>query len=177
MSSPPGPTLPIAELTTPTGATLGLTHCPGRSGGPYGQRDLAIDIARIEAWGARVVVSLNESDEFPRLGVPNFTTAMADRSFRWCHVPVADFGTPSLQSRAAWNAVRADIEVALQRGERVLIHCAAGLGRTGTIAAKLLADLGVPPDQAIAQVRHVRPGAVETEAQKDFVRSGPPLLD
>ena len=35
----------------------------------------------------------------------------------------------------------------------VLVHCRGGLGRAGTIAARLLIELGMEPTKAIASVR------------------------
>ena len=44
-----------------------------------------------------------------------------------------------------------------------------GLGRSGMIAARLLVELGEEPRAAIQRVRQVRPGAIETAAQEDYV--------
>jgi ADP-ribosyl-[dinitrogen reductase] hydrolase len=44
-----------------------------------------------------------------------------------------------------------------------------GLGRAGTTASRLLVELGWSPDDAIRAVRKVRPGALETDEQEDFV--------
>jgi protein-tyrosine phosphatase len=52
----------------------------------------------------------------------------------------------------------------------VLVHCAAGLGRTGTLAALLLVEGGLEPEAAIARVRQARPGTLETADQEAFVR-------
>lgn len=52
-----------------------------------------------------------------------------------------------------------------------MIHCLGGLGRSGTIAARLLVELGVVPDEAINIVRKARPGAIENNAQETHVRS------
>ena len=43
------------------------------------------------------------------------------------------------------------------------------------IAARLMIELGVPPDQAVAQARQARPGAIETAAQLKDVLSRKPL--
>lgn len=51
----------------------------------------------------------------------------------------------------------------------MLVHCRGGLGRAGTIAARLLVELGMQPTEAIAGVRAVRPGAIETSDQEKFV--------
>lgn len=52
----------------------------------------------------------------------------------------------------------------------MLVHCKGGLGRAGMIAARLLVELGMPPDTAIRQVRLARRGAIETPAQLAVVR-------
>ena len=52
----------------------------------------------------------------------------------------------------------------------MLIHCRGGLGRAGTIAARLLVELGMRPDEAVRRVRDARgPGAIETPAQEAHV--------
>ena len=50
-----------------------------------------------------------------------------------------------------------------------MVHCRGGLGRAGTIAARLLVECGWPAAKAIAAVREVRPGAIETRAQEKYV--------
>ena len=57
----------------------------------------------------------------------------------------------------------------LAAGERVLVHCKGGLGRTGLVAARLLVEFGVAPADAVARVRAARPGAIETERQLAYV--------
>jgi protein-tyrosine phosphatase len=174
--SRPDHTLPITVINVPGGARLGLSHCPGRCGGTYGQRDLLADLASIEDFGADVLLTLVEAHEFDRLGVPAFAEAARRRSFRWHHVPIPDFGTPAAAAWTAWGPARGDVRRVIDGGGRLALHCAAGLGRTGTIAAKLLSERGLTPDEAIAEVRLRRRGTIETPAQVDFVLHGPRLL-
>ncbi len=42
---------------------------------------------------------------------------------------------------------------ALERGDAVLLHCAAGMGRTGSTAACVLKALGLHRDDALQRVR------------------------
>jgi hypothetical protein len=57
-------------------------------------------------------------------------------------------------------------------GENILIHCKGGLGRAGMISGRLLVELGESPYEAIAKVRAARPGAIDTAAQENWVKSG-----
>jgi ADP-ribosyl-[dinitrogen reductase] hydrolase len=59
----------------------------------------------------------------------------------------------------------------MRDGFDVLVHCKGGLGRAGTIAARLLVELGTDPDVAIRQVRKVRPYSIETAEQAAHVRA------
>ena len=59
----------------------------------------------------------------------------------------------------------------LRRRLDVLVHCRGGLGRAGTIAARLLIELGVEPAKAIEDVRAVRPGSDRnTTIKQTFVK-------
>jgi ADP-ribosyl-[dinitrogen reductase] hydrolase len=152
-----------------------MMNCPGRCSGGWA-RDLSSDLAAIQDWRADILLTLIEDHEFIGLGVPDFADHARSQTLTWFHLPIADFSVPDATSLAVWQRIGQDVLGKLNGGGRVAIHCAAGLGRTGTIAAKLLVALGSAPDAAIAAVRHARPGTIETTAQEAFVRSGPSLL-
>jgi hypothetical protein len=57
---------------------------------------------------------------------------------------------------------------ALRGGRDVLVHCRGGLGRAGTIGARLLIELGMEPVAAVEKVRSARPGAIQTRQQEDY---------
>ena len=88
---------------------------------------------------------------------------------RWFHLPVADGSTPGAEFERRWEVNGEDIRTLLRDGRDVVVHCRGGLGRAGTIGARLLVELGMEPAQAMRQVRAVRPGAIETSAQERYV--------
>ena len=58
----------------------------------------------------------------------------------------------------------------LRRGEQLIVHCAAGIGRSGTTAVAVLMLLGVEKGDALATVAGHRPMAgPEVGAQRQFI--------
>ena len=82
------------------------------------------------------------------------------------HEPIEDFSVPTL---AQAQRLVGELELGLRQGERLAIHCWAGLGRSGTIAACWQVGRGMKPRDAIALVRWIRPGAIQNRAQEQFV--------
>lgn len=99
---------------------------------------------------------------------PGYFEAIRGGGLPWRDDPleVPDFGVP--HDREAWLDKVREIAGALRAGERVLVHCGAGIGRTGTFAICVLVALGVDPSEARTIVARVgsRP---ETDAQRDLV--------
>ena len=154
---------------------IGITFCPGKKGesltGPNWDRSMEADLQRVSLWGATHVVTLIEDFEFEMLQVPELGNAVASRSMCWHHLPIVDGQPPDQRFLDAWPASVTSLVNALKSGQRILVHCRGGLGRAGTVASILLAELGVPPRDAIEQVRLARPGAIETDDQERFIEA------
>ena len=88
----------------------------------------------------------------------------------YLHLPIPDLGVPGREWEANWEAIGPALLDCLQQGQAVLLHCKGGLGRTGTVAARLLVEMGHPPEEAIAAVRKARQGAIENPLQENYVR-------
>jgi ADP-ribosyl-[dinitrogen reductase] hydrolase len=166
--------LQIAEIRPAPGmGKVGFTLCPGKvqSWGLSGswKRDLAIDLDAIESWNASAVVTLVDQNELERLGVPGLGEAVRDRHIDWVHLPIRDRDVPDAVFEEDWIETGERLRDRLRSGFNILVHCMGGLGRAGTIASRLLVELGWTPGEAILEIRRVRPGAIETDDQDDFV--------
>lgn len=84
---------------------------------------------------------------------------------RW--FPVPDLHAPE---PAAVAPLLEDIGARLEAGEGVLVHCGAGIGRAGTVAAGVLVSMGVPLARALETVASYRPLAgPEAGAQRQLL--------
>ncbi len=172
--------LQIAEITVGRyDGRIGITFAPGKKQ-PYGltgphDRDLGIDLDAVAAWGAGAVLTLMEDYELASRKIAGIGAAVQARHMEWHHAPIVDMAVPGPAFEAAWPALSARLRGLTARGGRVLVHCRGGLGRAGMIAARLLVEDGMDPAAAIAAVRAVRPGAIETRAQERWVEAGQPI--
>jgi atypical dual specificity phosphatase len=126
---------------------------------PGARRALDEDLAFLEEQGLDLLVSLTEEGTDP--------VAAARRGIDVLHLPVKDFTAPTmLQLREFVVAANA----AIAAGKQVGVHCGAGKGRTGTFLSTFFVDQGMTADEAIAHVRSLRPGSVETATQVEVIR-------
>ena len=125
-------------------------------------------VAALAECGCETVVCLCESfefeDRYPDYAAWLDSSVGADRSVWW---PVPDLHAPPLESA---RSLVAEIARRLDAGEGVLVHCGAGMGRAGTIAAAVLMHYGLTLDQALEAVGTARPGAgPEAGVQKELL--------
>ncbi|NJC05771.1 ADP-ribosyl-[dinitrogen reductase] hydrolase [Sphingomonas kaistensis] len=174
--------LQIAEISAGPGlGRVGITFCPGKRqvsafSGRW-DRDLSIDVDAIASWGAAAVLTLVEDHELTSLGVEKLGAEVRARHMTWFHLPIPDVTAPSASFERIWQVHGEGIRHLIRSGFDVLVHCKGGLGRAGTVAARLLVELGWRPDDAILEVRRVRPGAIETSAQEEHVLKSEKILE
>jgi atypical dual specificity phosphatase len=116
------------------------------------------DFSWLRGQGIEVLVSLTEDP--PRKDWSDSAGLLV------FHEPLEDMAAPSQEQLE--RAVSA-VSRATERGMGVAVHCEAGRGRTGVVVASYLVTKGFTASNAIARVRRLRTGSVETEEQEQAV--------
>jgi len=133
---------------------------------PEGPAEANVD--RLAAAGIAALVSLLPVAEARSLGLDIGTLGRVctGLGIRFEHAPLPDFAVPDAAFERDWRGLAPALRRLLAEGRGVAFHCRAGLGRSGTMAARLLIELGLRPEEAIARIRAARPGAIETAEQE-----------
>ena len=172
---------------------LGLAMAPGRcepagesagdpAGDPCGgvaanagarrrwQRDLHADLRRLRhVHRCDVLVSILSDDELAWLGIADIAEAVAVHGIEHRRLQVRDGTAPAPEQEDEVLALVDDLRERLHAGRTVVLHCRAGQGRSGMLAALLVASLWELPADAIARVRRAQPRAVATVQQEHYV--------
>jgi len=154
----------IDEIPLPPsadGATGRLWLCGKHRVGPAPEAALR-DVA------ATTVVCLSERHELAERYPAYVAWLEEHEGGRAMWRPVPDLSVPDA---GTFVALVREVEERLRAGERVIVHCGAGKGRAGTLAAALVVRRGVTLDDALAHVAAHRPMAgPERGVQHDAVR-------
>ena len=165
---------------TPIGEPVRLVHPvlpgvakvwgAGRPGYPDEPPAAGVEATGVQAWrdlGVERVLSLVEDWELGRRS-PRLFELLSDHGIAVVRFPVRDFGVPT--DPAGFARLLADLSEGLRRGEALLVHCNAGLGRTAVVLASLLRVHGLAADP-VEEIRRIyRPDAMRDPTQEAFVR-------
>jgi atypical dual specificity phosphatase len=116
------------------------------------------DFEFLKGEGFDAIVSLTESSLSEVL--------IEEFGFSVKHIPVMDFEAPTLEQIEDFVVFA---ENARSEGKKLVVHCDAGIGRTGTVLACYLVSKGYNAADAIEEVRTKRPGSLETIEQEEVV--------
>ena len=108
----------------------------------------------IQDQGIKSIVTMTET-ALPQAWVKNVN---------YLHIPTEDLSAPDMEKI---DSVVDFIHQRLECDVPVMVHCAAGIGRTGTIlACYLIKYQNHSAKNAIDKVRKKRPGSVQSESQE-----------
>jgi protein-tyrosine phosphatase len=153
----------IDRVPLPDDVPGALWLCGKHAIGPDHERAIA------ETGAHAVVVSLVEEYELIDRYPAYVAWLREHRGHRAVWWPVPDLHAPELEPTVA---LIDELVTRLRAGETLLMHCAAGIGRTGTMAVCVLVAFGTPLDEALRIVGEARPMAgPEVGTQRELVEA------
>lgn len=151
----------VALPASLTRGKLYLCSMPGRF------EPLEISLQEQAAAAVGTVICLVSDDEIARKS-PDYLSAIQREEIPATLVrfEITDYGLPS--NVEEFDRTLDLIRGKLDDGASVVIHCAAGKGRTGMASIRLLIRMGMPLEQAIESIR-LAGSSPDTQAQRDFL--------
>ena len=114
--------------------------------------------------GVSKVVSLLEFSEQIEVGLSAEKELCEQHNIEYENFPIPDRGLPNT---GAANKFVSKLAKEISEGKHIVIHCRAGIGRTGIIAGGVLVKLGIAPKEALALISKARGVQVpDTEEQE-----------
>ena len=134
------------------------------------RRNLPDDLQRLRSKGIDVLVCCLDAWERKQLGLEQLEAESLDCGLEFLEYAMPQLAAPPDVDSCA--ALMSRLKERVDAGKRVAIHCRAGVGRAGTLAACFLLHTGHSRTAggALALVReHRHPRAVESREQEQFL--------
>ena len=155
--------VPLKPLTK---GQLWISHYPGKIGMEDKIIQAEIDLLELKKKNIDTVVSLLEKKELKPLNVSTLFELIKKHKFTHYYFPIKDKSVP--KKNVELNRLLNDLSFKIRHNKKILLHCNAGLGRSGLIAALLCKKLGIS-ENPISYIRKHRPGSIETKDQEKMI--------
>lgn len=162
---------PISWIPVPgkDNQSFGVSNCPGKHQNSLLKKlSLKDDLNSIWNQEINCIVSLITKDELKKLDINDFDKTITEYGFEHYSVEIQDLGIPSTNQLGTFKILTKNIIVAIKTEKKVLIHCNAGLGRSGLFAGILVKEM-TDINHPIDYIRKFRKGAIETKEQEEFI--------
>lgn len=125
------------------------------------------DLKKLKLIGIDHIVSMLTPEEADSLSLANEGEVCEHNGINFTNVPVVDRDIPET---AAAKELALSTIADLHAGSSVVVHCRAGIGRSGLVACCVLIGLGTLAEDALAKVSAARGVQVpDTEEQRKFI--------
>ena len=152
------------SVKVPRGGRIVMAACPGA------KNEFHQDLHLLQRQKPAIVVSLVENSELKKAGAETLGPQLKQIGIQWFHIPIKDCDTPTNDVRSRWLDLKplAKYKLSVTK-ENILLHCWAGSGRAGMMAAKILMQFGMSSDEAVTHVRNAKPDAIDTAKQVQWL--------
>ena len=148
--------------------TLCVSHCPGKYGSHSTKTQIQKDLKFLKNNNIQLIVSLLLKEELTDLGLEDLFCSIRKFGFEHIHFPINDRSTP--EDISHFEELIFYLEEKIKNQGVVHIHCNAGLGRSGLLAALICKKLNISKNP-IEYIRKFRKGAIETKTQENMITS------
>ncbi len=144
--------------------------CIGMMSRPRGNDWLSDEISYLRGCGVDHVVSLLESHEIDELELELEQEFCSQNEIEFTNFPIADCEVP--KSKIEFNELIKKLVLEINNGRKIIVHCRMGIGRTSTVVAAILIQLGEQQSNVFEYISTIRTLEVpDTKKQKDWVLS------
>ncbi len=135
---------------------------------PASGEQIDLEFKNIADQGINTIVSLLEADESAAVGLQEEETLAKRNGMAFHAFPIKDFGFPA--SKEQFKSFSKSLFIAASGGENIVIHCRAGIGRSGLVTAGVLLHNQYEPLDAFSHISNKRGETVpETDEQKKWL--------
>lgn len=157
---------PSETLTLSNGAQLILTPCPGST-----SISLEASMHQLKQQGVSMLLTLMFCKEMIENDIALLPELCDALDLKWLQLPIVDDEAPQEAFKRRWDKYKAQIIDEINNKGVVAVHCKGGTGRTGTVIALLLLQLGWPVDKIKQEVQLLKPNALRIQKQVDYLNS------
>lgn len=147
------------------GAAVIMMPCPGTK-----EVNIESTIAQLKEQGVNAILSMMVAEEMKKLHAENLPEMCKQNNIQWFNMATDDHKIPGEDSLSQWQQDKTNLVEVINQGGKVAVHCKGGVGRTGIGVAMLLLELGRNAEQAVAEVKALRPGAFESTQTVEFIK-------
>lgn len=130
------------KLVPVAAGALALTHRPKYK-----------DVSRLPALGVTHVVTILAERE----GAKEIGESVQRAGLTWIWCPLENGQPPEARRTAELRPVLTELTTLVANGAKIVIHCSAGIHRTGMVGYAVLRLLGLDPAAARAKLTELRP--------------------